>query len=75
MPAHPNLSLEETELIADYILDQGGRKNSLVLPGLEGTFHIRKKPEDSQNGWYLLVASYKSRSGVKGSDSVILRVQ
>ena len=38
MPSHPNLTVEETEKIAAFILSQGSKKNHRILAGLEGMF-------------------------------------
>jgi cytochrome c len=75
MPSHPDLTVLETQQIAEYILTQGARKNSWVLPGLEGTFRITKKPENSVKGFYILTASYTSTSKIRGQHSVILGIQ
>jgi len=75
MPAHPDLTVKETEQMADYILKQGRRKDKWILPGLEGIFRIIKKPNNSVNGLYILTASYTSKSQVKGQDSIILKIK
>ena len=75
MPANPDLTSEETEQIASYILLQGGKKNSWVLPGLEGTFRILKKPGNVTKGIYILTASYTSTSLMKGQHSMILHIK
>jgi cytochrome c551/c552 len=75
MPANPDFTEKEAEGIADYILTQGGKKNNWILPGLEGVFQIIKKPNNSAKGVYILTASYKSKSGVIGWDSVILDIE
>jgi cytochrome c len=74
MPSHPDFTVEETEQIADYILEQGGRKNNWVLPGLEGTFRIIQKPDNLTKGVYILTASYTSTSLMKGQHSMILHI-
>lgn len=75
MPANPNLTPEETEQIASYILLQGGKKNSWVLPGLEGTFRIIKKAGNVTRGNYILTASYTSTSLMKGQQTIILHIK
>ncbi|WP_091873299.1 c-type cytochrome [Pricia antarctica] len=75
MPAHPDLTSEETEQMASYILLQGGKKNNWVLPGLEGTFRIIKKPGNVTEGIYMLTASYTSTSLMKGQFSRKLHIK
>ena len=75
MPTHPDFTVEETEQIADYILQQGGRGNNWILPGLEGTFRIIKKPDNLAKGVYVLKAGYTSTSLMKGQDSRILHIE
>lgn len=75
MPANPDLTSEETEQIASYILMQGGKKNNWVLPGLEGTFRIIKKPGNVTTGIYILTASYTSTSLMKGQHTMILHIK
>ncbi len=75
MPAHPDFTEKEREQIAEYILEQGGRKNKWILPGLEGTFDIVKKPDNYAKGMYILTASYSSKSGVKGQKSIIIQIK
>jgi cytochrome c len=75
MPSHPDFTVEETEQIVEYILRQGRTKNNWILPGLEGTFRIQKKPDNCANGLYLLTASYTSKSQMKGQHSVALRIR
>lgn len=58
MPPHYDLSVKEAEKISEYILEQGGRKNSWVYPGLEGVFRIIEKPTGISTGYYVLNASY-----------------
>jgi len=75
MPSHPDFTVAETEQIADYILQQGGRENNWILPGLEGTFRIIKKPDNLAKGVYVLKASYTSTSLMKGQHSRILHIE
>ena len=75
MPSHPNLTVEETEKIADFILTQGGRKNHWILAGLEGMFQIMEKPASKEEGVYKFTASYTSSSLVKGQDSIIVSIK
>lgn len=75
MPAHPDFTAKESQQIAAYILEQGARKNNWILPGLEGAFQIIKKPADSENGMYVLTATYTSQSEVTGQTSLILHIK
>ena len=75
MPSNPDFTVEETEQITDYILTQGEKKNNWVLPGLEGTFQIIKKPGDLEKGVYILKASYTSTSLLKTQDTKILQIE
>lgn len=75
MPLNPDLTSEETEQMASYILLQGGKKNNWVLPGLEGTFRIIKKPGNVTKGIYMLTASYTSTSLIKGQHTMILHIK
>lgn len=75
MPSHPDFTVEETEQIAEYVLIQGGKKNNWILPGLEGTFRIIKKPDNLSKGIYKLTASYTSTSSMKGQHSMVLKIK
>jgi len=75
MPSNPDFTVEETEQIAEYVLTQGGKKTNWVLPGLEGTFRIIKKPDNLTKGVYILTASYTSTSLMKGQHSMILHIK
>lgn len=74
MPAHPDFTLEEAMQIADYILEQGGKKHHWVYPGLEGTIRIINKPENDSQGVYILTASYTSQSQVRGQHTIVLEI-
>ncbi|MER3373091.1 MAG: hypothetical protein RIM83_00475 [Allomuricauda sp.] len=75
MPAHPNLTVEETEKIAAFILKQGNRKNHRVVPGLEGSFQVMEKPIGLTQGTLILTASYTSSSSLKGQQRLILPIK
>ena len=75
MPSHPNLTVEETEKIAAFILSQGSKKNHQMLTGLEGMFQIMEKPGDLEQGVYMLTASYTSTSSIKGQQSITLEIK
>jgi len=75
MPAHPDITETEAAEIVDYILKQGGNKNSWVYPGLEGAFKIVARPENVSEGVYVLTASYTSRSGRRGEHSIVMRIK
>ncbi len=75
MPAHPDFTLEETEQMAIFMLIQGGKKNSRIVPGLEGTFRTMENPANGQSGFYILTATYMSSSGLKGQDTTILAIK
>lgn len=75
MPSHPDLTLEEAAQITDYILEQGRNKNRWIYPGLEGTFRIIEKPEDREQGIYVLTASYTSTSNIRGEQSVVYKIK
>lgn len=75
MPSHPDFTVLETERIATFILNQGAKKNNWILPGLEGTFRIIKKPENTVKGLYVLTASYISTLKMRGQCSIILNIQ
>ena len=75
MPANPELSVEETEKIAEFILAQGSRKYHWILTGLEGTFQIMEKPVHISEGTYVLTASYTSTSAMKGHKNISLQIR
>lgn len=75
MPAHPNLTVEETEKIAAFILKQGSRKNHRIVPGMEGTFQVMEKPSNLTQGVLILTASYTSSSMVKGQHRITLPIK
>jgi len=59
MSAHPQLSIQETESIVDYILslDPDEQPMSKILP-LNGTLEFDLHPEEDQPGQYILQAYY-----------------
>lgn len=82
MPPNEELSLEESMAIADYILKQGSRKDRWIYSGLEGVFQIIDKPENDEQGMYILTASYVSHgtegvsgTGLRGEHSIVLEIE
>ncbi len=75
MPSNPDLTISETEQIATFILNQGVKKNSWILPGLEGTFRIIEKPKNAEKGFYILTASYTSTSKMRGQHTIMLNIR
>ncbi|MEQ5789839.1 cytochrome c [Muricauda sp. NFXS6] len=75
MPSYPNLTVEETEKIAAFILTQGSRRNQQILTGMEGVFQIMEKPDGTDQGVYILKASYTSSSLMKGQHSITLQIK
>jgi cytochrome c len=75
MPAYPNLTVEETQKIAAFMLTQGSKKNQQILTGLEGMFQIMEKPADLEQGVYLLTASYTSTSSSIGQQRITLPIK
>jgi cytochrome c len=82
MPPNEELTLEESVAIADYILKQGSRKDRRIYSGLEGVFQIIDKPENDEQGMYILTASYISHgtegvpgTGLRGEHSVVLEIE
>jgi cytochrome c len=75
MPAHPDLTLEQAAQIAEYILIQGGNKNRWIYSGLEGTFRTVEKTKNSEQGIYVLTASYTSTSNIRGEQSLLFKIK
>ncbi len=75
MPAHPDLMEEEAKEIAEYVLSQGADPHRWVLSGLEGAFRIIAKPENDVAGVYILTASYTSNAGIRGTETIVLKIK
>jgi cytochrome c len=75
MPAHGDLTEEQRQQIAAYILTIGNKPNYWIYPGLEGMFRIIDKPKTNGDGTYVLTASYTSTSGKEGRHSIVLNVR
>ncbi len=75
MPAHPDLTEEQCNQIAKYVLEIRDHPYRWVYPGLEGAFRIIDKPEIDRNGVYVLTASYTSTSGAEGRHSIVLKIR
>ena len=75
MPAHPDLTAEQSQQITSYILEMGDHPYRCIYPGLEGTFRIMDKPEVDRDGVYVLTARYTSTSGVEGKHSIVLKIR
>lgn len=82
MPPNEDISPEESVAIADYILEQGSRKDRWIYTGLEGVFQIIDKPENDEQGIYILTASYVNSgpdgepgSGIRGEHSIVLEIE
>lgn len=82
MPPNEDISRAESVAIADYILKQGSRKDRWIYPGLEGVFQIIDKPENAEQGSYILSASYTRHSTddsaerrLRGNHTIVLGIQ
>ena len=75
MPAHPDFTEEQRNVIAKYVLEIGNHPYRWIYPGLEGTFRIIDKPSIDHGGVYVLTASYTSTSGAEGRHSVVLIIK
>lgn len=82
MPPNEELTPEESVEVADYILKQGSRKDRWIYPGLDGVFRIIDKPENVEQGFYILTASYVNHgtegepgTRLRGEQSIILNIE
>lgn len=82
MPPNEELSLEESVAIADYILKQGSRNDRWIYSGLEGVFQVIDKPENDEQGIYILTASYVNHgikdepdTGLRGDHSIVFEIE
>ncbi|MEX2235600.1 MAG: c-type cytochrome [Cyclobacteriaceae bacterium] len=80
MPAHPDISMEASREIVDWILKNGLNENLNYLPGKEGTFRING-PARAREGFFELKAIYtdkgipgKPTETLTGEDVVTIRV-
>lgn len=78
MSAHPQLSLEQTTSIAEYILSlAGGQEAQSTLPP-EGIFVTNLHDKENQEGAYILMATYADKgngdiSSITGQEMLVLR--
>ena len=72
MPPHPNLSPQQTQDVARYIVEQGRRRHRWIYAGLEGVIRIIDRPDDDGVGFYRLTASYLD-NGVAGGEGTSRR--
>ncbi|SMO50439.1 c-type cytochrome [Gracilimonas mengyeensis] len=76
MPPTPDYTEEEITEIVEYILEQGACNYCWVYPGVEGVFEIINQPEKAAKpGAYVVTASYTSSEGIRGSDTVLLKIE
>ncbi len=64
MPPNPDITLEQSKQVIQWILENAGDVNRNLYVGTEGTFKTRDKPENAK-GSYILTASYTDH-GLKG---------
>jgi cytochrome c len=70
MPANPNLKIDKVKEIVGWILKNSSNADFTYLPGTNGSFKTREKPEEKAgNSVYILNAHYTDhgRNGVWGS--------
>ncbi len=79
MPAHPDISMEESEKIIDWILNVGGNPNVDYRVGKEGTFRM-ELPPGALSGFFVLKASYtdtglkdQPKERLSGEDVIVIR--
>jgi cytochrome c len=79
MPTHMELTSEQSESIASWILEKGLDPDLNYLAGTKGTFMTRDVNGANKNGLYLLTASYldhgqkpDSANRLKGVDQVLI---
>ena len=58
MPTHPELTVEETKSIVEWIIKTAGDHNVNYYIGLTGSFLITAPVSPAKNGGYLLIANY-----------------
>jgi cytochrome c len=75
MPAHEELTKEQSRQISAFILKIGDDPHLWIYPGLEGAFRIIDKPKADVDGIYVLTASYMSTSGKDGTHSIALKIR
>jgi cytochrome c len=80
MPAHPDISMEASREMIDWILKNGLNENLNYLPGKEGSFRA-DKPTGAPEGFFVLKAIYtdkgipgKPTETITGEDIVTIRV-
>jgi cytochrome c len=81
MPAHPDISLEASREIAEWILKTGLSKDLNYLPGKEGSFRTDSPPE-RRKGFFRLKATYEDNgtegnlnNSLSGYDVVMIQIE
>jgi cytochrome c len=81
MPAHPDITPEESKEIVDWILSNGSNKNLNYLTGNVGSFRI-EVPAGARSGFFILKAIYTDkgmpddpRKTLTGQDVLIIRYE
>ena len=81
MPTHPELSDEQIKNMVKWIMQDGPGSATHYYIGTEGSFSLKIPPAASNNGAYLLTASYTDHGinntgqRLKGQDAIIIRIK
>lgn len=78
MPTHPELSVEETEDIVHWILENAAKPNTSYFIGTEGSFQLKPPASSPQTGIFVLKATYTDHGAAdappsKGQDLIMIR--
>lgn len=81
MPPHPDLKIEQTKQIIDWVFQNNSNPDIAYFPGMEGAFRTKEKPaNDAGKGVYILTASYtdhglkdKQQLRKRGHHTIVLK--
>jgi cytochrome c len=72
MPSHSEMTTQQVQEIANWILKNGTDANLNYFVGPEGTFKMKRPDKGEQKGAYTLSATYSDHGGLTSKDMIII---
>ncbi len=72
MPSHSEMTTQQVQEIANWILKNGTDANLNYFVGTEGTFKIKRPDQGEQKGAYVLSATYSDHGSLTSKDMIII---